>query len=290
MKKLFGIVFIVIGIFIVFVTVKGSALFETAEKTSAKEKNIPLTDVKAISVETTSLDIYIHETDKDELTIALEGVSAKRANMNSETKADGQVIVEAKTVQRFGIGFNFYRSAKLHVYLPSSYENDLSIQTSSGDVIVNHESHFSELNIVTSSGDVNIVSGEFAQLQYRSSSGDFKASNLVVEEAMFQTNSGDIVVKSFQGKLQASTSSGDALIEYAQANDELRWNSQSGDLLVYIPEPSFMLDFSTSSGDLVVAKKHEALLSEKRRYQAKVGEAQKQFFIKTSSGDVLIKS
>lgn len=289
LKKILGVMLIVIGLFIAIVTVRGSVFFETSGMTTAGEKRFELKNVKELSLETSSIDIYVREADGNELTVELEGSGAGKADIYGENRGDGQLFIEAKQRQRFSVDFNFFANTKLIVYLPESYKNQLSIKTSSGDVTVSGERNFSSLQIVTSSGDVKKLAGSFDDFHFRSSSGDLAVSKLVVNKATFQTSSGDLLLKDFQGELEGSTSSGDARIEYAHANDDVRWNSSSGDLLLQIPEPSYTMELSTSSGDLVIENQYESLSHTKKHYKATVGEGNKQIIVKTSSGDVVIK-
>ncbi|HHY21123.1 MAG TPA: DUF4097 domain-containing protein [Bacilli bacterium] len=285
MKKFFGIVLILVGFFIAFLTIKGSVFFETGEGTTAGKRQVQLRDVKDLMIETSSIDIDVREASGNELTLELEGSGANKAELLSENRGN-QLFVQAKHRQSFLFNFT---STKLIVYVPASYKNMVSIKTSSGDITMSGDRTFSSLQLVTSSGDVKRLAGSFADFDYRSSSGDLAALKLVTNEARFTTSSGDIFVKDFQGNVNGESSSGDAYIEFANKNGHVRWSSSSGDLVLHIPEPSYEIELSTSSGDLLISEPHESVLQQKQHLKAKVGDGDKQIIVKTSSGDVVVK-
>ena len=149
---------------------------------------------------------------------------------------------------------------------------------------------------------------ETAELNLETVSGDIKIEELVAEKIRAKTISGDIAVKDYTGNIDvgstsgdislvdgrdnedvdASTVSGDILIEQDVVSD-MKLKSTSGDVKINLSEDSqFYLDVSTVSGDIKHDFSIKIISSGRRDLEGTVGDAEERIMISTVSGDVTV--
>lgn len=175
---------------------------------------------------------------------------------NSSTKPEIQcyksgnslVITEVKKTNTT-LGF-LSSNIKLDVYIPSDYNKDVELTSSSGDINVN-EYKFNKLDCNLSSGDLNMNDINANTFNYSNSSGDLKAGKLTTNTTSLISSSGSINIDTFNGDLKSESSSGDTNIKYGDFHNSIDMHSSSGQIVLTLPSSAeFSLDASASSGNV----------------------------------------
>ena len=174
-----------------------------------------------------STDVEIKQSTDDK--IKIEYYSNRDNNPKVEVN-DTTIFVDETNYNVSCIGFCNQRR-KVVVYLTSSYEGKIDINTKSGDVK-------SEVNIISSS--------------INTSSGDVRLS--AAENADIKTSSGDVFISEANKSLSVKTSSGDVVIDTLNITESSEIVTSSGDVNIKNNVSDCYVDYKTSSGDQRINK------------------------------------
>lgn len=298
------ICFLIAGLFFVFSynsTYSSSKSGIWKQQTINEEKVYKIENIEDIFIETSSTDVNIIPVDSDEIKINLTG-SGKGSSEKSLPKLFTEVkgnklIIDVKSSGGFGFsifdgdirfGLSFFSGdINLDIYIPKKYKNNLDIDVSSADVIIN-DLEINNFNFDTSSGDLDIKSFKSNECTFKTSSGDLNLQSFKSNESTFKTSSGKINAEDFSGDLECVSSSGKIYFEYENFNNNVYIKSSSGDIKLKLPNDSgFHLKADTSSGDIVTDFPISLIGTIKDDYlEGTFGNGDNKIKIKTSSGDI----
>lgn len=197
-----------------------------------------------ITVKTVSADVTFKNSNTDEIRVIVNGKDETDVNVvtdNNELSID----YDGKG---FCIGFCF-DTKSIVVYVPSDYDGDLDIKSTSGDIeltavesqIIKVKSVSGDVNIKkshnievgTTSGDIHINSVT-NKCTMKTVSGRIKIKDLqIFDNSSIKTTSGDVTIDSISDVfVEAKTVSGDKEINTnnRKADVELKINTVSGDI------------------------------------------------------------
>ena len=259
--------FLAAGLFFLF----GDNSTGFIHKAINEEKVHAIDNLSDIFIKSSNTDIKIIPVDSNEIKINLTGdvkASSEKSLPRLETKVSGDMlIIEVKTFS--GIGFTFFMGdINLEIYLPRKYKNNLNIDVSSADVII-EGLELDDFNFEASSGELDLKA--------------FKA-----RKSWLKTSSGRITVVDFSGDLHLITSSGRVYVEYEKFNDDVFLKSSSGDIKLKLPQSSeFYINAGTSSGDIVTNFPISIIGSvNDDGLEGTFGNSDNKIEITTSSGDI----
>lgn len=285
--------FLLAGILFIFTD---SSIFDSSrsgiftKKIINIEKVYDIDNLNDIFIETSSTDVNIIPVDSDEIKIHLYG-SAKASSEKSFPKLFTEIqgdklTIEVRSFNGFGFSF-FSGDINLDIYIPKKYKNNLDIDVSSADVIIN-DLEINNFNFDSSSGDLDLKSLKSNESIFKTSSGDIDLQSFKSNESTFKTSSGKINAEDFSGDLECVSSSGKIYFEYENFNNNVYIKSSSGDIKLKLPNDSeFHLKADTSSGDIVTDFPISIIGSIKDDYlEGTFGNGDNKINIKTSSGDI----
>ncbi len=222
-----------------------------------ERESVDLNGVDTITVNAASADIFIdkegHASPENEALIAYSGLSQPGGKTLSVQREGSELKVSVNTGNTTAVSFNFDdghddddddddddedavqepTSRKgLKIIVPPKFSGKvLRIEATSGDVTLKNM-NVADLNIENVSGEIRLID-----------SGTRDAATLI-------TKSGDIEAQRFNGKLRATSTSGDVEIK-EPANGDLLAESTSGDISVTMPTAmGWKFSLSSVSGDL----------------------------------------
>ena len=252
---LLGIMFVTLGLgtLILFGTganfIKGIKPNHTVDYTKTSNLN----GINEIDVDASSATINIIPDVTSQVKTHFYGdVTASNNSTKPEIQCykSGSTLV-IKEVNKTHISFGFFSSnVKLDVHIPSDYNKDIKLSSSSGDININ-DYKFNKLKCDLSSGSLNIRNVNADTFNYSNSSGNLKADKLSTKNTTLDSSSGSINISTFSGDLTSESSSGDCNIQYANFHNNIDMSSSSGKIELTLPESAqFDLDAEASSGDI----------------------------------------
>ena len=220
-----------------------------------KEKTFQASQVKELRLELTASDVKV--TGSAETDQVLIKYPESKSSSYTITEDEGQLTISEKSNQIFGIfGFDFFfpRDWEVEVILPVDSLDNVTLDSSSGDVDLKQLVIKENLDLSLRSGDVRLETVTVAgETSVQLSSGELGLSNVVSKDLFLEVTSGDIqlegVLVANQTTLEAT--SGDIGLSQFKAGQETEISVTSGnikgDLVGKITE--YTIQSSVTSGD-----------------------------------------
>lgn len=256
-----------------------------------KEESISLDNCKDINLNFPSNDIEIYKADDDKLRIiersSLELKDSEKFTVSKDTNT---ININGGTsrINFFIFGFGSL-GEKIQVYIPVSYDKNLQIKSSSGDVSFDSDMALDSILCTQSSGDFNIRSTITSKkFTLKTSSGDIDIENLLAASYQINSTSGYINIKTLSGSGDVAASSGDIKINYNDISYYANISASSGDINLSIPSSlSFEFNGKCSSGEINSNFDMNYKNKNGNEAIAKVGDGPyKKISVKTNSGDI----
>jgi len=302
MKKIVLIVVVLVAVFVTFGIFSGLLLHRNDDNWGSfyiGDKDETATDINQsatldadgldrIVVDTVSSEVILYTVDGDDIEVTLSGVSYSRAGaIELVTDIRGDVAyIEVKypngnsykTFRDFFRNFNFndissfrFDDGELEIGVPTSYNEQLSISTVSGNI--------------TDSGDDLPLD----KIKISTVSGNATIDNFLCEDIDLDTVSGDfdIYMESINGSFNGV--SGDLIISGEVLVEEFKFDSVSGDgSFIVEDEINLEIDFDSVSGDFKCDYPVIIGSQDFNSLNAKIGNGEGKLKVDTVSGDVSI--
>ncbi len=280
------------------------------KNTIDQEKKEAIKGIENISIQTISDNINIIPVDSDEVRAHYHG---SYSTTNSDYKPE--LVVERSgsqlkiliKVEPNITHFSFRNDLKLDVYIPGKFDEDLKINSTSGDVNVDtlNVDEFEYINISgnlnakrieaedasmnTTSGEVNI-SGEFDKVKFTTISGNLISDDFKAKESTLNTTSGEIKLSGQPGDVTSKAISGNLNLNYSDFDNTIEANSASGEVEIWLPKDAgFELDYKTASGDVRCDFKVPGSQGE-HSLKGTVGDGDGSVNVRTISGNLSIRN
>lgn len=225
------------------------------EKWVQKEKTFEANQIKELSLDITASDVKVTgSADTDQVLIKYPE-SKNRSYTITEDK--GQLTISEKKNRIFGIfSFDFFFSKdwEVEVVLPVDSLNNLTLDSSSGDVDIQKLAIKENLDLHLSSGAVQLQTVTVAgETSVQLSSGEIGLTNVVAKDLHLEVTSGDIqlegAIVANQTRLEAT--SGDIRLSQFKAGQKTEISVTSGDISgdVLGKMTEYTIQSSVTSGD-----------------------------------------
>lgn len=297
------VICIVLVIFLISVLTWGIIFrkdFYGGDLNMVKEEQYPVENIEKIVVSTPRADVRVFRTDDEDIKI-IQKASRKVKEKDLFVATVDSDTLEIKD-QRSGIciGFCFLPSIVYEIYIPNSYQNEISITTTSGDIKINAlEEQYSniklvsvsgdikldgriltdKLNLKTTSGDIQIGYVKSTSINMNSVSGDIEGGTIESNETTIKTTSGDIELDWISGEIEATSVSGDIELEYFNPIGNSNFKTTSGEIEVMLDKnASVKMHGDSVSGDIRFPHSESIL-----------GTGEHSITFKTTSGDVKVR-
>ena len=257
------------------------------------EVEVPAERIESLSLlfGKNSNDIYFYHNDSEQ--IFIEEYVNWELSEKEETKvteANGMLTLDSPRRDNGIINFGVNnKSGYVNVYLPESYQGDLTATALSGDIdadmdlilgkeaalvasttsgeicLLKVEAETVDISSVSGDVDVDEITGETdisttsGEIEVSACIGDCNAStvsgditiNSITGKSDFRTTSGAVRAEDLLGDGKVSTVSGDIRLHFIKADGDINVSTTSGIVDIYIPENT-TVDFeaSTTSGDI----------------------------------------
>ncbi|WP_062050606.1 DUF4097 domain-containing protein [Bacillus sp. JCM 19034] len=289
MKYILGIGLIVVGIIIAYSAI--GPIWLTGERNEVGDYlQESLDEVTHLELSGVAIDWEIETSNHSYVEIEIDN-KHKRTNMYSTLK-NGTLSIEIKRENFFSfIPFNFsFSQEKAIVRIPQDYMDALTIDSVSGDVLINDLSNLQSISVKTVSGDLiaDLVEVE-TNVQLNTTSGDMLLQNVKAEEISVDTVSGDVAIPSIEGEISVKTTSGDIYAKFNNDHNAIMLKTTSGDVMIDLANANAELDLNTTSGDILVTPTMSDQQVSNRQISGKIGQGEYPISVTTTSGDILIK-
>lgn len=226
-------------------------------------RDLSLSDTLSnISISTSSIDILAEPSDSDNIRINIMGKAREHSTLDSlftiNDSNSSELSISQKSNRIWG------EHLVLKIYIPTKYNKDITIQTTSGDTTL------SQLTL----GTINITS----------TSGDVDLDNISCTESKMNLTSGDVEATANLGNVDIASTSGDIDLTLDKLGSSNKISSVSGDVDLSTTDTNYSIIFETTSGDLDNGSSQSYNKSH-NTYTMKSGNESNKFDVTTTSGD-----
>lgn len=294
MRRLLGIILIVMGVLVAVATLGGTFLYQfMTGQEMIDSTSLSIDGINQIEVDTRSSNVTLLATDSDQIHVELK-TEDKRTKFNTYSHGDKLTIeVNQPRFQFLGHVITWFMGEfhqEVQIAIPRSYHGELVVDGSSGHITVNDLQGLSRLLVDNSSGHVNIDNVEVDSFQFDGSSGHFTARQLTTKQTEIDISSGKVVLEKVTGQIRGNSSSGSIIIDVDRLDAPIRWAGSSGTITLRLPEDaSFELDASTSSGSIHSDFPIQVNSQSNRQLRGTVGDGKVPIELRVSSGSIKIE-
>lgn len=233
MKKFIISVFVVI--FLIGLSWFLILKFQFDKVSISEEQQVDVRNIKWISIQTDSADMKIIPYEGDKISVSVSGEMSKKLNeqyrLNIIENGDKLEILYLPEGNKLGILLGSEKDVDVTVSLPNKVYRELMISSASGD-IDSKGIKAENLGIESSSGEVILQDSQLeGNLIIQSTSGDVLLEQNKINEFTIESSSGkvDFVdVTSNNGQIQ--TVSGKVIVVLQEAMNDLHIKTTSGDI------------------------------------------------------------
>lgn len=255
MKKLFGILLVICGIFILFAVITDGSIRKWFSKDHSPDQSTQMSGVENVNIRGSSQNIRIIPEKRDDLTAELHGKGADHYDLDVKQHGDTIKVNIDNGWFHFN-SFGFLNKITLDVHVPADYKENMDVHYSSGRLSFHGPSKDSPMrldgfSLNMSSGNANLKHLKINQFKQKSSSGTVDASGITTRKASFKISSGSIDLQHYTGPIDAKLSSGKFTAQIDKLTGAVDVNESSGNISLDLPEDAgFTLDGGVSSGNI----------------------------------------
>ena len=211
-----------------------------------------------IFIESNASDIYIKHSDNNEVKVLVYGDKDKVKVKN----INNILSINTNIKKCVGLCFN-QKLAKVEVYIPKNYKNDINIINKYGDVFID-EFNSANMNIKNNCGDIEVLGANIAEIKddfgdislvksnkadIFASCGDIDIGQVTDLKAI--NKYGNIKIDKVNNFLDLVNNCGDIEAKYINLNKNSKIKSSLGDIEIGLTNEIY-IDAKTSLGDVDV--------------------------------------
>lgn len=229
----------------------GTSLF-SADVELVLEQEISPEDIEKLTLQYDKISnsVYFYESSGENIIIK-EYRNSSAGGKHSQVQQQGGHLTIQGGRQNSTSFFLFggYQNGYMEIYLPSNFEAEVSVKTSSGDIRSDLDfTTAGAFSASTASGDILLQNVSADKVQISTTSGDLSLAE-ITGSARFSSVSGDILIQHLEGSADISTTSGSIRLLGGSGDRDL--TSISGD--IHVDGLDGLFDLDTTSGKVSVS-------------------------------------
>ncbi len=288
MKKIAGIALIIVGL--LFLAVSLPSFFSKSDTvTAGDEFSSKLDSIESIHLSSTAIDWEIESYPGEELLVRLESNDELTELYTNEQGSRLTIEIKEESFRFFSFHFS-NKPRRAIVQIPEKYDNELDIQSVSGDIEMTNVFDLTTIKVKSVSSDIEAAELIGTNVSIATTSGDIEIEQLKAEDSALNSISGDIHVGMMTGAVNGKTVSGDIKIGFEQENDKTILKTVSGDVELVLPSGNADVSIKTMSGEIQVDSDLREQSIQSRSISGKIGDGDYQLSVSTTSGDVRIRN
>ncbi|MCY8931448.1 DUF4097 domain-containing protein [Bacillus atrophaeus] len=289
MKKMFGKLLIVAGVFIFAAIMMKDVLaerFSPLEGTEAESASASPHEINSMTISAENIHVHVIAEERNDISASITGKSGKLY-----VTENGKTL--GLTAKEKGFQFlNFFHQSSLVVRVPYAYKDEILVRSSSGDIDLDGNGSLAlrDLSAKSSSGNMTFKNAKIKDLEVKGSSGNTVLSELETKTASIRSASGNASLANVSGSLDVQMSSGNLNASFQEINFPASLKLASGNVKMSLPEKGdFTVNAATTSGNINPSYSFDDKNLDQNKLTGKRGSGKQQIEIKVTSGNVTIR-
>lgn len=212
----------------------------------ANEIHLSLDGISELTISYDEETVIFYESKSDDLTIKEYMTENNSSYYARVEESNGSIKISEGGKPLFRGDFSRY----VEVYLPASYQENLTITTTNGNIDISElELSLNTLRMDSTAGTIKLNTVEAQSIYLSTTSGILDVAGLKAEEIRIDTTRGSLSCEELDGNVTYTTTSGNANIQSAIGSGTYKANN-SGELNVV---------YSEVTGDLTFYNKNDSI-------------------------------
>ena len=212
----------------------------------ANQLTFSLDGISEVTISYDEEEVTFFEGEGNDLVVKEYMTSDKKSYHAKVNEQSGSIKVSEGGKPIFKDNFSRY----IEVYLPGSYQNELTVTTTNGNIDFSKvDLNLSALRVDSTSGAVQVGNATAKELHLSSTSGTLNLGNLEAETIRLETTSGNVSCEKLNGTVTYTSTSGNAEFLNAVGSGSYRADN-SGKLQV---------TYTNVTGDLSLFNKNDSV-------------------------------
>ncbi|MGV3489149.1 MAG: DUF4097 family beta strand repeat-containing protein [Tuberibacillus sp.] len=244
MRKLAGILFIVIGVLIL----AGVAIRFFPVTTKIDEKNVSLDGTAQLVIDLSSENVEMIPEERSDMKVELSRKGLQDADIISKQEGDKTTI----SVKKDGWHWFFNWGSKVKMYIPNDYASEIDLRLHSGNLTFHGDDiQLKKLSLDVVSGNIDLTDLEVEKMVSNVHSGNVHLVGIKAKkEAALDVRSGNTKATHFEGPLSIDTRSGNVTVQMDSLKS-LAVNTRSGNVKLDLPnDAGFKIKAKLDSGSI----------------------------------------
>lgn len=289
MKKIAGVVLVILGIIMFSHAIWWSPLNFFVPHDTNSEKHFPINDVHTIQLDVTSEELQILPTDEDKMKVVATGRDLNHVNFNVDRNGN-KVKINLKPKW---YSLSDTNELNLIIYIPKDKLVDINAIARSRVVEIGEAKgskwDMANLNAEVTSGTFNLHNLKLGSFIYNGTSTDVIMDRVQAGKAIMDTFSGNMNISHFIGSLNIASTSGNVRIQIDKLVGDIHTEMISGNLNMYLPvSSSFMLNAQLQSGQFTSKYPLEVNRPSSTISTARAGKGEYKIKTEIANGDFIL--
>lgn len=218
----------------------------TAPQGAANELEFSLSGISQVTISYDEEPITFFAGDSDELIIKEYMTDNDKRYYAKVEEASGNIKISEGRKPIFKDNFSRY----VEVYLPASYQNNLTVTTTNGDIDLSAlDLDLSALRVDSTSGTVQVGCATAEKIHLSSTSGTINIDDITAESIRLETTSGNVICEKLSGNVTYTSTSGNA-----EFSDAIGFGSYRAD-----NSGKLQVTYTDVTGDLSLFNKNDTI-------------------------------
>lgn len=250
MKKLFGLLFILVGVLIIWKIFIPLRPVSGEVSSGVKSNTVSISRIQTISVHGKAVNVKVLTTPQNKMKANLKG----NGNLTiSRSGKEVKIDVHSRWVDWIPVG----KQTKLVLLIPESYKKNLKLDMPAGNINMNGSTSkskpvsFSKVSINLSAGDVKMQEFNVGTFIEKGSAGDVQMDRVKTISADFHLSAGKLALNHFSGKLKTNVSAGQVRVQMDKLAGPVDINVSAGNVFLDLPDhANAKLNAKVSKGNI----------------------------------------
>ncbi|MEF2248199.1 DUF4097 family beta strand repeat-containing protein [Paenibacillus sp. IITD108] len=314
-SSLLGLLLIIIGVFFLFTLTSSSfswdSLWSKISKDINYERQFAVEKIEELDIETSSTNIEFVQSKDNQgralLTGKVAGLFGKKVELNVDEQQN-KLVIRSKH-NSIGIG---YFSAKLVIELPEKVWNKVTVNSTSGNIKLNHlqaaESQIKlnsgnltvdqlisqKADLDATSGNLKVTNSRIASLSLKTNSGGITANIMDASQIQFKSTSGNVTINGETIVVDGKVTSGNVKLTADEIIGDSKLQVTSGNITVNLKKApvDLAINYEGSSGTGRIKQdgfKYTYEGKHNNSFKGAFGEGSIALNVKTSSGNFTLQ-
>ncbi|MGE6630031.1 LiaG family protein [Bacillus sp. NPDC077027] len=289
MKRLLGLLFMVVGIFLIigmFFKDRGFADFGFTRGEAVTTASAKTADIQRLDVSLSGFHVTVEPEKRKDIAVSVENGKGKM--YAEQTGSTFRVRAENK---RF-LFFSGVEKGELLIKVPVDYHQNVTITGDSGKIYVDGRGELTLNDVVLKSTSGKLIAENLSakNAEIKATSGKLEVSHIDAEDSEISVTSGNVDIADVKGSLKMGMTSGRLRASFDTITAPISFHMTSGSAKIDLPDQGdFKVKTKVTSGKIDHSYNFDQVDGGNRNFTGIIGKGTHLFDIEMTSGKLRLR-